>query len=88
MENKVWVLIHEWAYDGENDITVEVFGDPDRAKQTLKIIVDNYKAEDSLFNGDVPAVVEDDRDDYFVAYEDGDYCSNHILISIVEREVR
>ena len=88
MENRVWVLIHEWSQEGENDATVEVFGNRDGAKQMLKSIVAAYKAEDSLFNGDVPVVVEDDRDDYFCAYEDGDYCGNHILVSIVERGVR
>ena len=89
MENKVWVLMHEWAYDGESNFYIEVFQNREDAIKDMAKLVNSYKEDDTLFNNNsVMTAVEDDDDTDFIAYEEGNYCENHVEIHIVSREVR
>ena len=89
MENKVWVLMHEWAYDGESNFDIEVFQNREDAIKDRAKLVNSYKEDDALFNNNsVMALVGVDDDTDFTAFEDGNYCGNHVEIHIVSREVR
>ena len=89
MENKVWVLMHEWAYDGESNFDIEVFQNRDDAIKDRDKLVNSYKEDDALFNNNsITTVVDADDDTNFTAYEEDNYCGNHVEIHIVSREVR
>lgn len=82
---KVWIVTTESAYDVELTTTVDVFSTYEKAKNRFKSIVDDEKENDHLFNTD--DFVVEEKDDYFCVYENGNYCGDHFIAEITEKEV-
>ena len=47
--------------------------------------MDDEKENDHLFNTD--DFVVEEKDDYFCVYENGNYCGDHFIAEITEKEV-
>ena len=85
MMEEVYVLVKSWQYDsGECGSDVYVFGTLENAKKRLKQEIIWAKQD---MQQAVSDIAEDKDDMSYSVYEDGEYCYNHIDITIYQREI-
>ena len=82
---KVFAIITEWFCRGESDATVQVYSTREKAQAEMENQYKEFLNNDSLAHND--DCVIDKNGNGFTAYEDGNYCDNHLVCSILEREV-
>lgn len=87
MNNKVFLLIYDSAYDCDDVFEVDAYEDIEVAKADLKEIADDFKRNDTLMDND-NCVISTDSDTEFTAYENGRYCENHLSVYITEKQIR
>ena len=91
---KVYIMICEGCYDGEQqDTIVHAYATLERAREELKRAIREELAEGTYF-GDIYAdpemrdtIVIDESENSWTAYDDGEYTSNNVSYRIVEQEV-
>ena len=78
MESKVFVVYLEDVYDGclENHI-IDIFRNEDDANKRFKELRERFSCDN-----DERYITDVDTDTSYVAYEDGDYNSTHICLTI------
>ncbi|MDD4509354.1 MAG: hypothetical protein PHY23_00315 [Oscillospiraceae bacterium] len=84
----IYMLIEDWASNGEPQHSCELFADYDSAKRRF-----NEKLLDEMENGAIPSwakdssyVVETGKDSY-IGYVDGEYCEDHYSIEIRQQSL-
>ncbi len=84
----IYVLLEDWAVDGEHGNTSEVYSDFDDAKRVLV-----QKLTEERENGCIPAwagndeYIEESTPDSYEGYLNGEYMENHYAISIVAQKL-
>ena len=87
MMNKVFVCVDDWQFDsGDTGCEVKVFAELEKALEWLK----NAKSDAisdicGFLNADEIESEEGDR--AFSIWEEGEYCYNHIDLTILEKEI-
>lgn len=84
----VYLLLEDWAVDGESGCSFEIYTDFDDAK---RLLVQNLKEEQEtgciLKWDDHEKFVEFSYSNSYECYIDGEYCENHYSISIVTQKL-
>ncbi len=84
MKNKVYVVVEEHQFDsGDCGESVEVFSNLENAKLWKKCLSNLAKKDFNCFS----EIDEEDEEMYYVICEKGEYCYNHITITIYEKEI-
>lgn len=84
----VYVLMEDWAVDGEHGNSSEIYTDFNDAKRLLV-----QKLEEEMENGCISnwnyreGFIENSMPDSYECYLDGEYCENHYSISIVAQKL-
>lgn len=84
----VYVLMEDWAVDGEHGNSSDIYTDFNDAKRLLV-----QKLEEEMENGCIPnwnyreGFIENSTPDSYECYLDGEYCENHYSISIVAQKL-
>ena len=84
----IYIVMEDWAVDGEHGNSCELFTDYDDAR---RIMLDKLREE--LDNGAIPqwsasgAYVEDSSKDSYKGYIEGDYLDNHYEISLLPQSL-
>lgn len=86
---KVYIVIDDWAYNDEYDSQMEVFADLKLAKAYMRKQVRQMEKYGGLFDrrGDEDCV-EESTDRSYEIYIEGWYCSSHYSIQIKEKTLR
>lgn len=86
---KVYIVIDDWAYNDEYDSQIEVFADLKLAKAYMRKQVRQMEKYGGLFDrrGDEDCV-EESTDMSYEIYIEGWYCSSHYSIQIKEKTLR
>lgn len=84
---KVFAVISEFAYDGENDATVEVFSTREKAEKFVEDLFTEFKENDHLAHKEDCVIIRDEHG--FAAYEEDEgYSADHFACTILEKEVQ
>ena len=84
----VYVLMEDWAVDGEHGNSSDIYTDFNDAKRLLV-----QKLEEEMENGCIPnwnyreEFIENSTPDSYECYLNGEYCENHYSISIVAQKL-
>lgn len=82
----VWIVVGNWVSDFESDDFVSVYDSEDKAKQSFQECIEEEKQHD--WYNELPDRVVESDDRYWLAYEDGNYSSNHVEYYYSRKEVR
>lgn len=98
--DEVWVVAIEDVYDGETEVSVNVFKRENDAREEFRKCIEDTKKDDHLFldyetfvnendaaHCDDECVVVDEDDTCFTAYRNGYYSVDHINITIDRKVV-
>lgn len=81
----VYVFERINVYDGFEDTTIRVYADLEKATQILKEQIEMVKEEFEECDYDAENYVEGDMS--WTIWEEGEFCMNHVSLTIYEREV-
>ena len=84
MKEKVYVVLNEWQFDsGECGSEVEVFSNLEKAQEWKKYLSDLAKNDFNSFS----EIDEEDKEMHYVICEKSEYCYNHIVITVYEKQI-
>jgi len=92
MDNVVYVVKTDWAYDGEGNSESTLFRNYKEAKQRFDKAVQDEKVcswvENAIINNVVQEGYEfEEKEDYWEVWEEGYYAGTHTLIQVIKTEI-
>lgn len=82
---KVYVFERINVYDGCEDTTIRVYADLEKATQVLKEQMEAVKEEFEGSDFETTNYVEGDMS--WAIWDEGEFCMNHVSLTIYEKEV-
>lgn len=89
-KEKVYCVMSESVYNGETNVTCDVFSSYKKAQSFFRDLVKSTKESDHLFKetDDEDLIVIEDEEASFCVYEDGRYLDDHYSAWIIDREIK